>query len=135
MSEGPAPGAINPWRSETTVPLLAGPVMLRCTMDTLARLFAAADAQTVPDLYRAWDSLRPEVMRACFRLLAPSPAEADRLWPLLHGVADLARLQSGFYRVTCGMTPEQIAEAEEAEKKGGGAASALMQTMGAMPRS
>lgn len=111
--------AVNPWRGETLANLKSGAVPLRCRMDTFARLLEATGETTMAGLYRAWDSLNPAKLQPSFRLLAETPAEADRAWSRLAGVEDMMRLRAAFYRVTSGQDPDQIREAEEAEKKAG----------------
>lgn len=117
---------VNPWRSEAKAQLSFGDIPLRCRMDTLALLFQATGASTIPDLYRAWDSLNPAKLQPCFRLLAESPDIADKAWPRCAGVRDMAALQAAFYRVTSGNDPDKIAEEEATEKKVGGAIVLMM---------
>jgi len=109
--------AENAWRGELTLKQGQSSILLRCTMDVLARLLSSLQCETLLDVTRKWDGLSPEVLKTTLKVFAVNPPDADAFWPCVTGLAGLEIQHAAFHRLISGMNPDEIREDEEARKK------------------
>lgn len=109
--------AVNAWRGEVSLEIGDHSIVLRCHMDTLAKLIDLMKVETLIEVYQKWDGLNPYLMQKSLELLAENPTEAKEFWKHVNGLEGLKKLHTVFYAVVSGQTPEQIKEAQSHRKK------------------
>ncbi|EKF17065.1 hypothetical protein [Nitratireductor pacificus] len=105
----------NVWRGERRLALPdARPVILRVSLDHIARLMAATKTETLEGLQDALLARKPETLLAALAIVVGED-QANVLWPKVNGAAGLTAVFAAVSGAVSGLTPAEEDEAKKAQ--------------------
>lgn len=105
---------VNAWAGERLLSLSGEIFVLKATMDIIARLMAALEAETLESLGEKLSARRPVTLSAALSVFL-GPDEAVRAMALAAGMAGLTDIYAALAGAISGMTPDEEAEAKKAD--------------------